>query len=131
MVVFLKLHHQRFVYNIHDEQMFMNYCVMQDLYEIAYAFSADFNMDAFNLYVMIPRQFVPCTNTCIGDLNFGQSSVFVIEEGSDVVPFLSSKQDEVTQYPHACTQERRGTERKRGSGREECTLTLHLCISLS
>lgn len=69
--------------------------VVQDLYEIAYAFSADFSMDAFNLYVMIPRRFVPCTDTCIGDLNFGLSPVFVIEEGSDMVPFLSSNHDEV------------------------------------
>ena len=68
---------------------------MQDLYEVAYAFSPDFNVDAFNLYIMIPRQFVPCTDTCIGDLNLGQSPVFVIEESVDTVPFLSSKPDEV------------------------------------
>ena len=70
-------------------------CILQDLYEIAYAFSPDFNMDAFSLYVMIPRQFVPCTDTCIGELNFGLSPVFVIEEGTDVVSFLSSKPNEV------------------------------------
>lgn len=78
-----------------------NYCVMQDLYEVAYAFCPDFNMDAFNLYIMIPRQFVPFTDTCIGDSNFGLSPVFVIEEGTETVPFLS---DEVciAHYMYTC-----------------------------
>ena len=68
---------------------------MQDIYEVAYAFGPDFNMVTFSVYIMIPRQFVPCTDTHIGDLNFGVSPILVIEEGMDTVPFLSSKADEV------------------------------------
>lgn len=51
---------------------------------------------------MIPRQFVPCSNTCIRNLNLGVSPTFVIEESTDVVPFLSSEQDEVAMCVTFC-----------------------------
>ena len=63
--------------------------IMQDLYEVAYAFNPNYNMVAYCVYVMIPRQFLPCTGTLISDLEVGQSSVLVVEEGGDVLPFLA------------------------------------------
>ena len=68
---------------------------MQDLYEIAYAFSPDFRVDAFDLHIMIPRQLVQYTSTSLGELNLGLSPVFVIEEGSDRIPILPSTPHEV------------------------------------
>lgn len=73
------------------------YCdslIMQDLYEVAYAFNTNCNMVAYCVYVMIPRQFVPCTGTFVRDLKIGQSPVLVVEEGGDVLPFLAMNGNE-------------------------------------
>ena len=66
---------------------------MQDLYEVAYAFNPNCNMVAFSVYVMIPRQFIPCTGTLISEMKVGQSPVLVVEEGGDLLPFLAAVND--------------------------------------